>query len=241
MIKKTTEEENRALDGRVWQLEGAVNSLVHEVEATSKSVKEIAFGMGQFREDVLAELSKASTPKWPLIIGIGSILFTMLGLAGTVIALIISGQRELIAINTSTIADMKKTDISSSFEDGRNSEWKHHVDREIIALDVKLQKEMNLINETANIKISGLDEKLQREMRLLNETNLLRTSILDTNIIDLKAWRLKHTEVDANSWGTTMAKLEHLLDQTKQLESRQFQDRIDRMNNAKTKGNDTLP
>jgi hypothetical protein len=94
--KTTTTTDYSYLEGRVGRVEGAIESLTHEVQETNRNVRDIINGFGRFKEDVLSHIGQATAPKWPLITSFIMVCLTIIGLGGTIISQGFSGQTQSI-------------------------------------------------------------------------------------------------------------------------------------------------
>jgi hypothetical protein len=112
---------NMQLESRVGRLEGAMETLATEVKTTSENVREISKSMTGFKEEILARLGTIAAPKWPMIIGVVSLLITILGLGGTIIAMMISGQRDAIETLKNNIGAMNSCMYNERYETGQTS------------------------------------------------------------------------------------------------------------------------
>ena len=123
--------KRQALDSRVGRLEGVVETLSNEVQDTTKAVRVMAESFGNFKEDVLERIGTATAPKWPLIASLTTMMLTVFGLCGTVVAILLSGQGELIHQNRLAIEKVHERAIEISFDAGAISAWKEAVDDKI--------------------------------------------------------------------------------------------------------------
>ena len=150
MASRNIQPKPGDIQSRVGHLEGAVESLAHEVQETNRnlkdfsqetgrSVKELSVSMARFKDDVLGHIGKATAPKWPLIVSIGSLALTILGLGGTIVAMIMSGQSGQISKLEGRLEactdKYHQQALISSFEDGKSAAWREQVANAIAVLE----------------------------------------------------------------------------------------------------------
>ena len=123
--------KRQALDSRVGRLEGVVETLSNEVQDTTKAVRVMAESFGNFKEDVLEKIGTATAPKWPLIASLTTMMLTVFGLCGTVVAILLSGQGELIHQNRLAIEQVHEKAIETSFNAGVMFAWKESTDKRL--------------------------------------------------------------------------------------------------------------
>jgi hypothetical protein len=212
MVTMNQQKRDSDMQARVGRLEGAMESLAHEMETTNRSVKELVMTVGSFKEDMLKTLAAINNPKpnWPLIVGLGSLILTIIGIGGLFTYNTMSGVRDIINVNTIAIAQLKDEIGKTKYEEGKQSEWRIGVDNSIVRLDSSLQREMRLINDTTETKIKSLDEKLQSETKGINETLKKEVEGLISNVTDLRTWRLSHAEQYATIDGENKARFDSL-------------------------------
>lgn len=210
------------LESRVGHLEGTMETLAQEVRVTSESVREVTHTLSKVKDEIFARLGSLTAPRWPLIISIGTLLITILGLAGTIVALMLSGQRDAIETLKSQYVSLQTESSTGKLEDGRNMEWRNNVTKVLVDLDVKLQKEANLLIDKTESKITALDTKLQLEF---NNTNRILDGELKEireQIVDLRKWRLGHNEEDSFRHGQLSTLADMLKDKLTIIEARQY-------------------
>lgn len=196
------------IEGRVGRLEGAVENLTQEVQETSKSVREIANGLGSFKESVLSHIGAATAPKWPLIFSFVTLTLTILGLGIGLVSQSISGQSTAIAKNAAKLDQIESRELDLARQDSRNETWRETVDKKSDKLDTDLQREMRLVNETT-------DAKLQETIKSFTEQALRLQSQID----EIRMWKLKHVEDMSKFYGvatTQLGQLQHEVDRIEQ-------------------------
>jgi hypothetical protein len=178
------------LDTRVGRLEGLVTTLAHEVKETSQTIRELVNHFTDFKENILKNISRATAPKWPLIVSIGTLLLTILGLGGTIVALLMSGQQSSLNRHAEELATINAKITAQNYDNGILAQWMKQTDKAMEALDERLQKEMTLINNTTESKLKGLDDKLQIEFAGMNGTTQARIANLKEDYDNIRQWRL---------------------------------------------------
>jgi len=123
--------KGKALDTRVGRLEGVVTTLSKEVQDITRAVRDITNSLGTFKEDILARLGTATAPKWPLIAGVCSMLLTILGLCGTIVAILLSGHGQAIKHNQESLQAINAQNVEVAFQAGKTEANIRNVDEHI--------------------------------------------------------------------------------------------------------------
>jgi len=241
-------EVSHKMDTRVGRLEGVVETLTHDIQEVSHSVSLVGTQIGELKdmftdtisklrdtfssqlETVTSRLTQSTKPAWQTITAFVSITIVMLGMAGAVVSLILSGQAENIKqvqINTNSISDRLFT---SQYEKGKNDALSSQLVKSIIDLDTKLQKETSLTVSVTDAKLSGLDTKIQLEMELIRKKTDADVENSKIDIANIKEWRLRHAEEDAATGAETETKVEVLEKKIEELDKRQWEYRTERLN-----------
>ena len=208
----TTTRSNKqiALESRVDHLEGTMETLAQEVRTTNLNMQKISDNFSIFREDLLRRIGEITQPKWPLLLSAATLILMILGLGGTIVSLTVSGQRELIKSQEIQISKLFEVEIATKFEMAKGQIRDEQLVKEVAEtrelsktaikeLDIILQREMRLLNDTLTAKIVSVDEKIQNEFKG-EMRNILET------IIDIKKWRLETARII----GTIESKIEDL-------------------------------
>jgi hypothetical protein len=202
---------NSHIEGRVGRLEGAVENLTHEVQETSKVVRDIASGLGKFKEDVLGHIGQATAPKWPLIVSFVMVALTIISLGSTVVYQSMSGQSAALAKMTSRMDSFDERELRNVFLDGKHEAWRENIEKITTKLDVDLQREMRLVNENT-------DSKLQALTKTANE----KLTELQGQIVNMRDWRLAHEATNSRAHGEQDAKLLQTMRDIERIEGRQY-------------------
>lgn len=189
------------IETRVGRLEGAVESLASEVKQTNETVKDLAHHIMTFQDKVNSNINAASSPNWPLIVSMGSLIATIVIMGATLTAFMFSGQSERIADNRATIQHLRTTDYDAQYRHGSLDAWRENVNEELDDLDVTLQREIKLLNDFTQERIVALDNKLQHEF---NGSLQVHASALE----NLQSWQLKHSEEAATKFGLLEGQVE---------------------------------
>lgn len=210
---------NVNIESRMGRAEGILESVVHEMGEIGKNQKELSNGMSLFREEVLAHISRVSAPKWPLIAGVLTLVLTIITMGGSIVGMIMSGQNANISRLDMIMQKQQEGEATNKFEDGQTVMWRKMVDKALVDLDDRLQREMRLINATTDSKITALDDKIQKEFYNTIKNHDERTIALQEQMKEFFRWRLE--------WATTrsglsdkVSALEKYLDK---IENRQFE------------------
>ena len=172
-IIMTTRTNNKfALESRVGKLEGTMETLAQEVRITNQNMQKISDGFMSFKEDLLSKIGTISTPKWPMIFSAITLLVTILGLGGTIVALIISGQKEILREHDTQLIEIQRninydkveqTKANTHIEGLVNSLEKEHKATEDLVMDLK---EWRLNHATQNggntAKLEALEKSLEK-------------------------------------------------------------------------------
>ena len=158
---------NSHIEGRVGRLEGAVESLTHEVQETSRAVREMSNGIGLFKEDVLRHIGTATAPKWPLIVSFIMIALTIITLGSTLVAKGISGQDTAISKLSERIEVKDAQEIKNAFMDGEHKAWRDYIDSTVLSKTTDTQNQIialrdwRLTHESASAIMHGeIDTKI---------------------------------------------------------------------------------
>jgi chromosome segregation ATPase len=235
--EKVTEHDSR-MDTRVGRLEGVVESLTRDIQEVSQNISMMGKEIGQFREmigdtltrmrdsfndqinTVTDRLTASTKPQWQTISAFAALAITLLGMAGAVVGLMLSGQSD-------NIADLKRENtvitermFNNQYEKGKSDAFAAEVAGHLDKLDHSLQREMALITATTEAKISGLDEKLQMELRLHCKNTAEDIARITDDISEIRKWRLEHAEKGSATDAEIKAKQDMLIKLLDDLESR---------------------
>ncbi len=121
--------DDNNVETRVGRLEGAVESLSHDIQQIGDSVKDIGSGLSTFKEEVLKGMGNAKIPNWPLIASFGTIGLTIVCLAGTLVGVVMNGHAHAIHDNKQDLNMLRGQAYEQRFIDGQLSNWKGEVER----------------------------------------------------------------------------------------------------------------
>ena len=136
------EEHNIAIESRVGRLEGAVDTLAGSVKTIGNDVSTLSAGFNDFKQIIIEKIGKVSTPKWPLIISVATLVVTIILMGATLTAFLFSGQESAIRHNENTIVTIQDNLMNQEFSRGQNEVWKENIVERINSLDTKAKKEM---------------------------------------------------------------------------------------------------
>ena len=148
----TSTNKTFAMDSRVGRLEGVVETLSKEVHDIAVAVRGITSSLGNFKEDVLGKIGVATAPKWPLIASLSTMTLTILGLCGTIIAIMLSGQSDAINQNRMGVAILNQQAVVSAHESGKLESYTNTIAESIKSLDIKTQQEILLQNQQSLLR-----------------------------------------------------------------------------------------
>jgi hypothetical protein len=235
-------EYDHKMDTRVGRLEGVVESLTQNIQEVSQNINVMGRELGSFKEVVSDTLSRtregftsqleavtnrmtaSAKPQWQTITAFVALAITVLGMAGAVVGLMLSGQSERITRlqnDTATITDRM---FLNQYEKGKSDAFAAETSSHLTKLDTTLQREMALIKQTTDSEIRGLDDKLQTELRLDRANNADYHDKIAEILKELRNWRLEHVETGAAIDARLTAKQEMVLDLIKGLDERVTRD-----------------
>lgn len=238
---------NEPVDARIGKLEGIVEALTNDIKAISADVNAVGTQIGDLKDifsdtinrlrdnftnqlDVVStRLSESSKPQWQSITAFVSMAIVLLGMAGAVVGLILSGQSDNIKGTKGEVNEITKRMYEAQYEKGRTDATTTGLELHLKNIDAAMQREMALTSNVVDTKVNGLDAKLQIEFNLIRK-NL--ESMVETNkedIRDLRAWRLKHAEDDAAIAAKVVAKQDMIEKKLTELDAKQWDSRYDKL------------
>jgi hypothetical protein len=247
-IMPKNEADGNHIESRVGKLEGILDTLIeagkqqtHNIDLLSKDIGDMremfANGMASIRdtfsnqlEKVASRLTNQTKPQWQTISAFGALVITLLGMAASIVALIMSGQNENIQGLKHEAALVSDRMFDRQYERGKSDAFIAETGTHLKTLDSTLQREMSLLNATTEAKITGLDTKLQLELELVRKN--LETSILDNAaaLKDVREWRLRHTEHGTAIDAEVCARQQIIKEKLDKLDERQWDYRVGRLN-----------
>ena len=87
----TTRDAAIIIESRVGKLEVITENLIVEMRETARVIREVSNSISGFKEEIIAQLGQLTAPKWPLISAFVAVGTTMLGLAASLIFVVMSG------------------------------------------------------------------------------------------------------------------------------------------------------
>jgi len=240
-------EVSHQMDTRVGRLEGVVETLTHDIHEVSNNVNVVGKQVTELKDmfsdtitklrdtfstqldTATSRLSQSTKPQWQTITAFVSIVVVMLGMAGAVVGLIMSGQADNIRnvkANTELISERL---FNAQYEKGKADAINGMTSDHLKSLDITLQREMTLINETTKAEIKGLDEKLQLELNLVRQKIDADVSVNKEDVINMRTWRLKHAEEDSAAGAKVAAKQEMIEKRLDEMDKRQWDYRTDKL------------
>ena len=230
-------EETHHMDTRVGRLEGVVETLTRDVQEVAHSVgllssqlgevkDAISISLGGMRDSFTSQLdivtnrlTSSTKPQWQTISMYFTIGIVLLGMAGAVVGLLMSGQSNNINRLQTDISINTAQMFSNQYEKGKADAFSANVATHLANLDASLQREMRLINDTTEARIKALDDKLQIEFNLIRKN--LESSITEnsTQLADLRRWRLEHAAIDSGETAKVIAKQEMVIQKLTELQN----------------------
>jgi len=212
LTSTSLDESNAHLESRVGRLEGVLDNFAQELKATGQSVREISNSLSNFEKDILGKLGTATTPKTSIIFTYATLLITIMGLCGTIVAIMISGQRDSIETIKAQQMNIQQVEANNKLEDGKNMMWRELVNN-FMQEDVLKDKEA----------IKALEDKI-----LTTYTGKFNN--LEELVLTLRNWRLEHVEQNSKFTGEVLSKLKILEILINKIETNQNTDRSTRLN-----------
>jgi hypothetical protein len=127
--------KNTNVELRVGRLEGAVQGLVADIKDIAHTVDSLAGNLNTFQKEVITALGKTNTPKWSMIISLGSLIIAIFTLIGGIMAIVMSGQSAATAKLELVVDKTRQELIDGKFQDGVNLAWKDDASRKIKEFD----------------------------------------------------------------------------------------------------------
>ena len=232
-----TEYDHR-MDTRVGRLEGVVESLTRDIQEVSQNINTMGKEIGNFREmvgdtltrmregfntqleSVTDRLTTSSKPQWQTISAFVALAITVLGMAGAVVGLMLSGQSERITRLQDDTKIVTTQMFNNQYEKGKSDAFAAETSSHLAKLDTTLQREMGLMQQTTDAKINSLDDKLQTELRLDRKNSEISIAQINEVLKDFRAWRLEIVKDGATNDARLAARQEMVLDLIKALADR---------------------
>jgi hypothetical protein len=236
--KAAASESDHRMDTRVGRLEGVVESLTHDIQQVSQNINMMGKELGNFKEVVGDALTKmrdafgnqintvtdrlttSAKPQWQTISAFAALAITLLGMAGAVVALIMSGQSQNITDLKRDTAVITERMFANQYEKGKSDAFAAETSSHLAKLDTTLQREMTLMQQTTDSKIISLDDKLQTELKLDRKNNADYIDRIEKIIQDFRAWRLAHSAEGSAIDAKLEAKQEMVLEMLKTIDAR---------------------
>lgn len=251
-------EPDGNLEGRVGFLEGAVKTLTDDVQQVNHSVgqlgqqlnqsvttlgreigslrelmadkiEQVTQRMASAIESVTSRMHQETKPNWQIIIAgialLATILIFFLSGHGGQIAELKAAQEHATEQYAKAQYEKGATDAFVKMAEARMAEFT----KAIKDMDDKLQREMILINNATEARVKAMDEKLQMEIQGHTKTLEQECRDLREFVMDLKKWRLDHSEGNARVHGQIDTLLSDMQARLKLLEDRQWTYRADRL------------
>ena len=236
------EPEDRKMDTRVGRLEGVVESLTRDIQEVSQNISMMGKELGSFREligDALTRMRDgfntqlntvtdrmmiSTKPQWQTITAFSVMGLTVLGMAGAVVALLLSGQSDNISSLKKDTATITERMFQNQYEKGKSDAFAQTTEREL-----------NALLRTLDDKVKALDDKIATENKMRDKETSAELTRLTTEIIDLRKWRLEHATEGAGVDARVAARQEMIAEFVKTLEARMHShEQLDRVQESQT-------
>jgi len=207
--KKVAEQDHdHKMDTRVGRLEGVVESLTRDIQEVSQNISVMGKEIGNFREmvgetlarmrdgfneqlNIVTDRMTASTkPQWQTISAFIALAITLLGMAGAVIGLLMSGQAQNVSDLKHDTGVITERMFLNQYEKGKSDAFAAETNNHLNRLDLSLQREITLTTQSLESEVKALDEKSQTAIRNISD-----------ELKSLRLWQLEHatsgSEADA--------------------------------------------
>lgn len=148
---------NEHLESRVGKLEGTMETLAEGLRTTSTNVDKLINQQNLFKEEVLGKLGTLTAPKWPLILSFIMAGLTIFGLVGTVMAFMMSGQRDAIETLKAQIQTAQINELNNKYEDGKTSIIRENITNDLSSLKSSILdvQKWQVLHENEDSKLHG--------------------------------------------------------------------------------------
>ena len=170
----TRNTPNAALESRVGKLEGTMETLAQEVRVTNQNMQKISDSFSLFREDLLSKIGTITTPKWPMIFSAVTLLVTILGLGGTIIALMISGEKEAVKTHDLQLIEVQRNINLDKIEQTKANT---HIDALVNTLNDEHKATQDLVTDLKQWRLIHTDNEGKFVGDLTARINILEKSV----------------------------------------------------------------
>lgn len=174
-----------ALESRVGRLEGTVEQIQKDIQENSRALGELAQTITVFKDSMMSQLGKATTPRWPLIIGVATLFVTICALIGGGFTIVMSGHSDAIKAVQSDIDVLNREKLKDMYDHGRTDAFKE--------LDLKTHDKTEMV----------LEKMLERQIQVLSRLSATEAKIgnleHDLDITDSRRYN-EQMEKYRSSW-----------------------------------------
>ena len=166
------------IDARVSQVEQQIAGLASTVENLVESVSQSNRQITRLADDTRTTLERRTQTQWSPLIGAAGLIIAILGSLFSVVAF---NQDKRIDDLIGVVESLEKSFHIHDKSYGHLAirERVQTNSNDLLALDTKLQKEMELTNDKSSKSLLDLEKRLQEEMIGMKENNQLRSQGLD--------------------------------------------------------------
>lgn len=176
-----------SLGQRVASHEAQLRLLTEDVRSISQSVSALTTSQSAGFERLMSRIDSATRPNMGVMGAWAGVVLTIGGMIGS------SYVRDITRIEADGKSALNKFELETIT----------HLDR----LDIVLQREMRLLNDTIETQITGLDTVLQREISLNMEASRALSTSLTNDAISLRT-ELSAREVRVREMEENLARIE---------------------------------
>jgi len=224
------------METRVGRLEGVVETLTQDVQEVARSVGTLGKEIGNLRDiisekiDLVTErMGTATKTNWGNVAAWAAVIVTIVGLAGTLVAVGISGLGASIAEAKAKAVSLDERAYQAQYEKGKSDAIASEAARRMTDIEIGAQREVTLALAATDAKIKGLDDKTQSELQATRQDLDSYAAMLTEQILDLRRWRLDHAEQNGEFQGRVAAKQLITEESLKRLDDRQLNYRMERL------------
>ena len=162
-----TPNDKVTLDLRVGRLEGTMEQIQKDVQENSRVLVDLTQTIGIFKDTVMSKIGQATSPKWPIIVSIGSLVITILLLIGGGFTFAMSGQADSIKAVQSDVDSLIEQKIKDSYDHGRASADKDAINAHLLRTDTFTEdirnKQIDVLKviSAQEAKIKNLEEQIK--------------------------------------------------------------------------------
>ena len=151
-----------SVESRLSRAESEIESLAKSIQSLVRGVERIDKSVEDGFAKVNDRITNAQRPQWTVMLGAASVLLTIVGGVG---AIVLSQQaRDVMRVEMGTNELLKVVNTTTNAVAGNMMRIETNSNN-IHELDVRLQREVQLVNAITKAEIESTDKRLQDEIR----------------------------------------------------------------------------